>query len=74
MSRGFVKEYDDQWLGDVDATLPALARFLTQENGGVRVTETRTFTNANGREVYEMSNGLCYMLDDNNRWQVVLDF
>lgn len=73
MSRGFVKEYDDQWLGDVDATVPALGRFLTQENGGVRVTEVKSYHNKAGREVHEMSNGLCYVLDDNDRWMVVLD-
>jgi hypothetical protein len=72
MSRGFVKEYEDQWLGDVDATVAALIRFISIENGGVRITETKTFYNAQGREVHEMSNGLCYALDDNNRWYVVL--
>lgn len=73
MSRGFVKEYDDQWLGDVDATVPALCRYLTQENGMVRVTETKTFKDKNGRTIHEMSNGLCYVLDHNVRWVVVLD-
>ncbi|CAN5152158.1 hypothetical protein BH09BAC1_BH09BAC1_22010 [soil metagenome] len=73
MSRGFVKEYEDQWLGDVDATVPALGRYLTAENGGAKVTETNHFRNSEGREVHEMSNGLCYVLDHNERWMVVLD-
>lgn len=68
-----MKEYEDQWLGDVDATVPALGRFLTADNSGVRVTETKSFRNANGREVHEMSNGLSYVLDDNDRWAVVFE-
>ncbi len=73
MSRAFAKEYDDQWLGDVEPTVGALALYLTRENGGARITEIKTSKNAVGREVREMSNGLCYILDDNNRWQVALD-
>lgn len=74
MSRAFAKEYDDQWLGDVEASLPALMVYLTRENGGQRTYEIKTHSDAKGRQIHEMSNGLSYTLDDNNRWQVVLDY
>lgn len=73
MSRAFAKEYDDQWLGDVEPTISALALYLTRENGGVRVIETKTHLNKRGKTVHEMSNGLSYRLDDDDRWQVELD-
>ena len=68
-----IKEYDDQYLGDVEPTMAALIRFLTIENGGARMEETRTAQLPNGTTVHEMSNGLCYALDGDNRWYVVLD-
>lgn len=73
MSRAFAKEYDDQWLGDVEPTVSALALYLTRENGGTRVTEIKSYRNPQGQEVHEMSNGLNYSLDNDGRWQVLLD-
>ena len=74
MSRAFAKEYDDQWLGDVEPTVIALALYLTRENGGVWVIETKSFKGKSGHTVHEMSNGLCYRLDNDGRWQVELDY
>ena len=69
MSRAFVKESEGEWLGDVAPELPALERFLTKENGGVKVYLERTYTDETGRTVHEMSNGGCYALDEDNRWR-----
>lgn len=70
MSQAFIRESDDQWLDEVAPTLTALVHFLTRENNGIRVYEKRSFTE-NGREVFEMSNGLAYAKDNNGRWQVI---
>ena len=72
MSRAFVKESESEWLGDVAPDLNALGRFLTRENGGVKVSHVRTFFGeTDGREVHEMSNGSCYALDDDRRWYAI---
>lgn len=72
MSQAFVRENDDQWLSDIPPTMNALVRFLTLENNGIRVYEQKNFTDARGRQVYAMSNGLLYTKDDSGKWQVVL--
>jgi len=71
MSRAFVRESDDQWLQDVSPTLSALLTFLTRENNGIRVYEEKRFIDPDGREVYDMSNGLSYTKDDEGKWRVV---
>ena len=71
MSRAFVKESDDQWLQDVAPILSALLVYLTRENNGIRVYEEKRSLSAEGREVYDMSNGLSYTKDDEGRWRVV---
>ena len=50
MSRGFVKEYEDHWLHEIDPAMTALLRFLTIENNGIRFYERKTRTNAAGKE------------------------
>jgi len=71
MSRAFIREGDDQWLSDVAPTINALIAFLTRENNGIRVYEQKSFTDAQGREVHSMSNGLSYAKDINGRWEVI---
>jgi len=71
MSRAFMKESDDQWLNDVAPTMSALLVFLTRENNGIRVYEEKRSINPDGREVYDMSNGLSYAKDDEGKWRVV---
>ena len=75
MSRAFVKESDDQeWLDEIPPTMNALIVYLTKENSGIRVYEKKNYVNpANGKEVHEMSNGLSYTLNDEGKWQVILD-
>jgi hypothetical protein len=72
MSSAFVKESEGQWLHDIPPTMPALINYLTTENNGVRVYENKTWTDkATGKTVHGMSNGLAYMVDENNRWMIV---
>ena len=71
MSQAFVRENEEQWLHDVAPTLAALVVYLTRENNGVRVYEKKKAIDKTGREVHEMSNGLSYARDDNNKWQIV---
>jgi len=71
MSRGFVKEYDDQWLNEIAPTMSALTRFLTIESNGVPIHEKRSYTDPDGREVHEMSNGLSYALDKEGKWEIL---
>jgi hypothetical protein len=72
MSQAFVKESDEQWLYEVSGTLPALINYLTRENNGVRVYEQKAFySEATGREVHEMSNGLSYTKDNDGKWCIV---
>ncbi len=70
MSQAFIRESDDQWLDEVAPTVTALIHFLTRENNGIRVYEKRNYT-VNGRDIFEMSNGLSYTKDSKGRWQVV---
>lgn len=70
MSQAFIRESDDQWLDEVAPTLTALIHFLTRENNGIRVYEKSSYME-NGRDVFEMSNGLAYTKDNNGRWHVM---
>ena len=72
MSRGFVKEYEDQWLHEIPPSMSALVRFLTIESNGVPIHEKRNYPHpTNGREVHEMSNGLSYSLGDDGKWYIL---
>ena len=72
MSQAFVKESDEQWLHEVAPTIQALVVYLIRENNGIRVYEKKSYVSSKeGREVYEMSNGLSYAKDDAGRWYVV---
>ena len=71
MSQAFVKESDEQWLHDIQPTLHALIVYLTRENNGIRVYEIKNYTDKNGKEIHEMSNGLSYAKDDEGKWYVV---
>ena len=74
MSRGFVKEYEDQWLHEIDPTITALIRFLTIENNGIRVYEKKTYTSPSDHvEVHEMSNGLSYAVNVSGQWYMIED-
>jgi hypothetical protein len=74
MSSAFVKEEEYQKLSDVGSSLSALSYYLRQENGGHVIREMKSFYSKKcGRHVYEMSDGLTYALDDENKWTIILD-
>jgi len=73
MSRAFVKEGEADQLKDVAPNMASLLFFLKRKNGGsVRELHTR-FSEKHQKEVHEMSDGLGYMLNNDNQWQVILD-
>jgi hypothetical protein len=73
MSRAFIKEGESEQLRDVTPNMASLLLFLKKENGGaVRELHTR-FSEKHQKEVHEMSDGLGYMLNDEQQWQIVLD-
>lgn len=73
MSRAFVKEGESDQLKDVAPNMASLLFFLRRENGGpVHELHTRV-SDKYGKEVHEMSDGLGYMLNDDQQWQIVLD-
>jgi hypothetical protein len=72
MSSAFVKESEEQWLHDIPPTMNALINYLTRENNGIRVTlKAQRADPKSGKAVYDMSNGLSYTVDNDNRWMVV---
>ena len=74
MSSAFVKEGEYQKLSDVYPSLSALSFYLRQENGRQVISETKSFYSEKcGCQVYEMSDGLTYALNDENKWTIILD-
>ncbi|SDD96286.1 hypothetical protein SAMN05216464_103174 [Mucilaginibacter pineti] len=74
MSSAFVKEGEARHLKDVAPNLGALLFFLRVENNGAVIRDEKSyFSEKIGRDVYEMSDGLHYALDDENRWYIILD-
>jgi hypothetical protein len=71
MSQAFMKEGDDQWLGDIPGTLAALILFLSRENNGVNVYEKENYVNEKGHRVHVMSNGASYSKDSEGHWQTL---
>lgn len=73
MSSAFVKEGDYEQLKDIAPNMASLLIFLKRENGApVHERHTRLSPKYQ-KEVHEMSDGLGYMLNDEQQWQVVLD-
>ena len=72
MSGAFVKESEDEWLHDIAPTMAALINYLTRENNNVRVYEKGSHKHPKtGKEVHEMSNGLNYGVDNDNKWAII---
>ncbi len=72
MSKAFVKESDDEWLDQIPPTMNALILYLTRENNGIRVIERISYIHpALKIEVHEMSNGLVYALNEEEKWIVI---
>lgn len=74
MSSAFVKEEEARHLKDVAPNIGALLFFLRVENSGTIIRDEKIyFSQKHGRDVYEMSDGLAYALDDDNHWYIILD-
>ena len=74
MSSAFVKEGDSGQLKDIAPNLGALLFFLRQENGGTIIRDEKNyFSEKYGRDVYEMSDGLTYAIDDEDHWYIILE-
>jgi len=74
MSSAFVKEGEARHLKDVAPNIGALLFFLRVENNGTIIRDEKIyFSQKQGRDVYEMSDGLAYALDDDSHWYVILD-
>ena len=71
MSSAFVKENEEQWLHEIAPTLTALVNYLTRENNGIRVYEQKHSISEDGKDIYHMSNGLRYVVDNDSRWMVI---
>ena len=74
MSSAFVKEGEARHLKDVAPEIGGLLFFLRLENNGTVIRDEKNyFSEKHGREVYEMSDGLTYALDDSRHWYIILD-
>jgi len=72
MSQAFMREKEEEWLGDIDPNVNALARYLTRQNNGVKVYEIKSYFHPDLKiEVHEMSDGSTYALDIDKRWYMV---
>ncbi|RWY53702.1 hypothetical protein [Mucilaginibacter gilvus] len=74
MSSAFVKEGENQWLHEIGPSMNALLVFLQKENGGLSIYERKNYYNQQeGRDVYQMSDGLSYAKKDDSTWYIVWD-
>jgi hypothetical protein len=74
MSSEFVKEGEARHLKDVASNLGALLFFLPVENNGTVIRDEKNYhSEKHGRDVFEMSDGLGYALDDEHHWYIILD-
>ena len=73
MSRAFVGgDRDEEWLHDIKPSIDALIVYLTRENNGVRVYEKKSyFSEEQGRQVHEMSDGFSYAINDEGKWYML---
>ncbi|MDP9078962.1 MAG: hypothetical protein M3O71_16160 [Bacteroidota bacterium] len=74
MSSAFVREGEQGQLKDVAPNIGALLFFLRVENNGTVIRDEKNYlSEKHGREVYGMSDGLTYALDDEQHWYIILD-
>lgn len=74
MSSAFVKEGESGQLKDVAPNLGALLFYLRVENNGTVIRDEKNyFSEKHGREVFEMSDGLTYALNDQWQWSIIPD-
>ena len=74
MSSAFIRESEGENLNEVEATLSALLFYLRRENGGNSVYVLKSYySDKHKKDLHEMSDGLTYALNDNNKWCIILD-
>ena len=74
MSSAFVKEGEARHLKDVAPDLGSLLFFLRLENNGTVIRDEKNyFSEKHGREIWEISDGLTYALDDERHWYIILE-
>ena len=74
MSRGFVKDYEDQWLNEIPATVNALIHHLTYESNGFAVYQKGTYIHPETqKQIHQMSNGVSYFVNNQNQWTILDD-
>lgn len=73
MSSAFVRENDYQQLKDVPPNMASLLIYLRRENGGPVHEMRRRVDEKTQREIYDMSDGLSYALNNDQQWEVILD-
>lgn len=73
MNNIFVKKDEPDQLKDVAPDMKSLLLYLEQKNGKI-VHELYAHVHEKFlKDVHEMSNGLGYMINDDNQWQVIFD-
>ncbi|MDT3402235.1 hypothetical protein [Mucilaginibacter terrae] len=73
MSSAFVREGDSEQLSDVAPNLTALELYLRREYGGTVIKPLKNYqSDKYAREAYDMSDGLTYALNDENKWVILL--
>lgn len=71
MSQAFMRERDEPWLHEVAPTINALIVYITREQNGIQAYLKKSyFSKKENRDVYEMSDGLTYAIDDNSKWYI----
>jgi len=72
MSQAFIRERDNEWLHEISPTIEALIAFLTRENNGLFIYDKQVdYDPTIERNVYKMSDGLKYAINDKNQWYIV---
>lgn len=73
MSSAFVKEGESEQLKDVAPNMASLIQHLQREYRRTVVELHTRLHPKHQKEVHEMSDGLGYMLNDEQQWQIILD-
>lgn len=69
MSQAFVREGEEPDLNEIRPTTQALIIYLSRQNNNIPVREENVYEE-NGRVIHEMSNGLSYVKNEDNQWEI----
>jgi len=73
MSSAFIRESEYQPLSEVAPNISSLLLYLRREYGGAIAVVKSSYNEKYNREVNEMSDGLTYALNDENKWMILPD-